>query len=163
VPPDQHPDDDTEWAQVARIIPGGFAGVYFEPLSDTAARGAEGAARQRLVIRLVDTTQRKQAIAALEPFLRYRYRYLRSYLAEAIAVPARWTYVQLYEWYRYLNRQVWPLGGVTMSDLDEGNNRIMYGVESPVARDRLLKRLRELGVPCGLVDVEFSRVVPNSG
>jgi hypothetical protein len=50
-----------------------------------------------------------------------------------------------------------------MSDLDEGNNRIMYGVESPVARDRLLKRLRELGVPCGLVDVEFSRVVPNSG
>src|SRR2546429_1392834 len=130
-------DDDDRWADLAREVPGGFAGMMLEG---------------GLVVFLVDTTQRDAALAALAAR-----RGLEGRDPKRVRVrKVRWNFAQLYDWYRYLNLHVWSDSGVVTSDIDEAENRITYGVMGESGRRRLERRLAALRprLPCFLVAVE---------
>jgi hypothetical protein len=139
------PDD--RWADLARRVPGGFAGVMY----DLAPAGAPPRTTGRPILMLVDPTRAAEAKAALAP-------HLPGFdVAGAEVRAVRWDFAQLYDWYRHLGGLVWSEGGVTMSDIDEAANRLAYGAANEAARERLAQRLASLSLPCDLVVV---RIVP---
>lgn len=147
--PDQgRPSMDSEWAAIARQVPGGWGGLYYQP----------GTGRQQgpLTIVLVDPTKRERAVEALSRLFRGTgWERIIPELPKAQVQKGRWDFAQLFDWYRYLNRHVWQEAGVTMSDIQESRNRIEYGVADEATRERLARRLLGLDVPCGLVAIEI--------
>jgi hypothetical protein len=70
--------------------------------------------------------------------------------------PARWSFAELYDWYGLLLSL--PLReGVITTDIDEKENRIVFGVENAAGRQQLESRLASLDLPCFLVAI---RVAP---
>lgn len=130
-------DDDDRWVRLARTVPGGFGGYF--------VRSSDG----RETIYLKEPEKRGEALVALNA------RPVTGVTigADVVVVRGRWDYVQLYEWYRYL---VPRLSGTRLvsTDLDEGENRILLGVEDEPSRRRLERRLAALDVPCFLVAIE---------
>ena len=122
---------DQDQVEFARRVPGGYAGRYLE----------DG----ELVIMLVDTTQLEAVVAELELTSWYR--------PEAIvrAKQARWDFGQLYDWYRHLAQYIHVVDGLTMTDIDEVQNRIEYGVTSEAARAELVTVLQAAAISCHLV------------
>ncbi len=130
------PDD--RWAALAQEVPGGFAGSILEG---------------GLVVFLVDTAQRDAALAALAARGALQGRDPKRVRVRQV----RWNFAQLYDWYGYLNRQLdFDRDNVAMSDIDEAENRIDYGVMGEGARRALEHRLAALrpALPCFLVAVE---------
>ena len=65
---------------------------------------------------------------------------------------------QLSRWYG-LAQQVLAVEGVTMSDMDEGQNRLVFGYESEEALERARRTLAETGIPPGAVVLEVAAPV----
>lgn len=109
---------DARWAAIAREVPGGFAGFYVE----------DG----RLVVLLTDTLQKDAALRALAPLRQ------RSHLdlANARVAPARWDFAQLHDWWAYIASRRVRFTGVTMFDIDERGNRLVYGFENAASLRR---------------------------
>jgi hypothetical protein len=126
-----------EKAKVSQGIPGGFGGISNKGIYP------------RKVIYLVDTTQLTAAVPALEAA-----GLLQPNLVVG-ATTGRWTYVQLYDWFRYIHMHLRGVG-VVMWALDEWRNRIYYGVEDEAAAANLDRRLAELRAPCFLVALEVT-------
>ena len=121
-------------AELAPKIPGGWGGIA------SLERGPFG-------IYLIDTTQRRAALAAL---LSAGIQYISD---STKAVQGRWTYDQLYDWFRYIHSHLHRVG-VNMWALDEWRNRIYYGALDEAAAVELSRQLASLNVPCFLVAVE---------
>jgi len=66
------------------------------------------------------------------------------------AVQGRFTYSQLYDWFRYIQTHILGVR-VVMGTLDDRRNRIMLGVEDQAARGELERKLAEMHAPCFLV------------
>jgi hypothetical protein len=125
------------WAEAAREIPGGFAGEILEG---------------GVVIFLVDTTKRDTALAALAA----RGALLGRDPKHVRVRKARWDFAQLHDWYAYLNLHGFQRDpGLTSSGLDEAHNQVTYGVRDDETHKRYERRLVELGIPCGLVNIEI--------
>jgi len=129
--------DDDRWADLAREVPGGFAGMMLEG---------------GLVVFLVDTTQRDAALAALAARGALQGREPKRVRVRK----ARWDFAQLIDWYHYLNLSAWSDSGEVQSDIDEEHNRISYGVMGASGRRRLERVLAQLRPPppCFLVAIE---------
>src|SRR6266545_2424709 len=112
-------------AAISRIVPGGWGGL-------TRPAQGEGAA-----IFLVDTTKRDTALAVL---LNAGVRYIAR---TSQAKQGRWTYTQLYDWFRYIQSHLRRVA-VTMWALDEWRNSIRYGVETEEAGLELDRQLTAL-------------------
>src|SRR3954469_855661 len=121
-------------AGLARTIPGGWGGLA------SARPNAFG-------IYLIDTTQRS---AALQALLAAGVQYISE---STRAVQGRWTYEQLYDWFRYIHSHLNHVG-VNMWALDEWQNRLYYGTVDETAALELNRQLTALDVPCFLVAVE---------
>lgn len=132
-PPSTFRTPDDEWADIARAVPGGWGGAFFEV--------------GELVIYLVDPTQREAAAAALGARLPgFDY-------ASASVWKARWDFAQLYDWYRYIAVVVgWP-GGLVSRDIDEYRNRLVYGA-LPDSIAAVQAALESADLPCELFIVE---------
>jgi hypothetical protein len=126
------PDD--RWAEIARRVPGGFAGALYD--GDTP------------VLLLTDPGQAAAAKAALAP-LRPGFDVGRAAVRQA-----RWTFAQLYDWYLYLNTAYGEGPARTATDIDEARNRLLYGAADEAGRDRIVARLAQLDLPCDLAVVE---------
>ena len=137
-------------AAIANQVPGGFAGIYLR--SDAYG----------FVVMLQDTTQRSAALAVLDTLLPRIYQ--RSVpVRDALVRPAAWDFSELVAWQHFLTMRV-PLGkDAVMIGLAESENRIVVGARDARARDRILRRLNELSVPCGLVVVEVSGPIVLNG
>ncbi|HTE45241.1 MAG TPA: hypothetical protein VK636_08380 [Gemmatimonadaceae bacterium] len=125
------PDD--KWADLARTVPGGFAGT----LRDSA---------QHVVIRLTHPELAAEAKAALRTQLPIGVDW-------AIVQPARWDFGQLVDWFNYLLPR---LHVAVMADKDESLNRVRFSVTSVEAREQVLRALAPLGLPCDLVVVDLN-------
>lgn len=79
---------DDDWADAARLIPGGWGGLWLEAGVPT--------------MYLVDTGQRNDAIAGLQA----RGFGSTLQLGETVVKPGRWDFAQLADWYRYLSLHV---------------------------------------------------------
>jgi hypothetical protein len=125
-----------EKAAITRSIPGGFGGISHLWRQDS-----------RTVIYLVDTTQLSSAVPALVS------AGLLPDNPRVAVVQGRWTYSQLYDWFRYIHTHI---RGVRVSQwtLDDYRNRLYYGVEDEAAAIDLDRKLAEMNAPCFLVAVE---------
>lgn len=130
------PDGNTDerYADFSLRNPGGFAGWYHDNVTG--------------FVLLVDTTALQDVVAALDAegfgvSLR---------VPTSVARQARWDYVQLRDWYRYLQPKLAPARfGMRMTDLDATRNRLAFGVDDTSKFAIVDAELRALGVPCHLV------------
>lgn len=127
---------DDRWAALARQVPGGWGGFFYHEGQPT--------------VYLVDPSQREAALRAIAPHIG-RDDVLRSAVRQG-----RWDFAQMYDWYRYLAQHAWAVPGVHSSDIQEAQNRIIYGVRDEAAREQLTRKLTALGIPCGLVLIEIT-------
>jgi hypothetical protein len=141
------PDD--EWAIIARKLPGGFAGLFFDTSRDQGAGHEQGP----LVVMLADTSHHDATLAAIAPRIAAMYGDRNLDVRGAAVRRARWDFAQLYDWYNYLSATAWAERGMSSSDIDEVRNRIVYGVVSDTAKRQLEERLASAGIPCDLVVV----------
>jgi len=148
---------DADLADIARQVPGGFAGYFLEPAEPAEADGPRAAVPPRTVVRLARPAEGAAALAALAPRLA-PYHGGTADVAGARVLPARWDFAQLYDWQRYIGARLRGAVRLTFGDIDEVGNRLVLGVGTERERRALLRRLPRLGVPCGLVEVALVRV-----
>jgi hypothetical protein len=136
LPPSPAATVNTQWAALARVVPGGWGGYFLE-------RGSP-------YIYLVDPSQVGVAVPALQ--------------AGGIPVTpgvgvkqGRWDFAQLFDWNAYIVHRMGreSFAGVNAVDLDEARNRIMYGVPDDGMRTRLEGFLDGLDLPCDLIRIEL--------
>lgn len=129
-------DLNADWADLARRAPGGWGGYFLDDGEPT--------------MYMLDTSQVDAAVAVLR--------------AEGLPIDSpvvarqgRWDFAQLYDWYRYLNRFIWAVDGVSSSDIQEARNRLEYGVIDDATWARVEHVLGDLDVdvPCFLVALEI--------
>ena len=75
-------------------------------------------------------------------------------------IPAKYSMLQLYKWYSDIQSVVWSNPSVTLTDLQEGKNRIEIGVDSSDATETLETSLASLGIPSDAILVKV-RVLPD--
>jgi hypothetical protein len=125
------PDD--RWADLATATPGGFAGVFYD-------------SAHAPILMLADPTQAAAAKQALDGKIGFP-------LQQATVRRARWDFAQLVDWFNYLLPQ---LGVPVTADKDEALNRIRFSVTSLELRDRVIRALARLPLPCDLVVVDLN-------
>jgi hypothetical protein len=125
------PDD--HWADLATSVPGGFAGTFYD-------------SKHTPILMLVRPESASVAKAALAGKI--------GFAVEFVTVrKARWDFAQLVDWFNFLLPR---LTDQVTADKDEAINRIRFGVTSVEARDRVVRTLRGLHLPCDLVVVDLS-------
>lgn len=122
---------DQLMADLARQVPGGWGGNF-------RVNGV-------FTVYLVDTTALAAARAALA-------NGWFPVPANAVAKKGRWDFAQLHDWYRHLLVGV-SGRGVTMTDIQEAENRIHLYVRNESARAGLEAHLRSRGAVCNLVAI----------
>jgi hypothetical protein len=143
-PRDGRMSPDDEWADLAERVPGGFAGVLY--------------VAGKPVLMLTDPSRAAEAKTALAAAL------VGFDVRDARVQKARWNFAQLVDWYNFLGTPVFDTPGLSSGDKDEVINRIHYGVVDSAARDRLLRTLSSIQLPCDLIAVEITGpIVPLSG
>lgn len=136
---------DAQWAFYARGVPGGWGGIYIT--------GASPGNPGRPVILLVDTCKHALAAAAL-----YVYGVGKPYdVRQSDAVPARWDFGQLYDWYNWINSQI-TVAGLTSTDIDEFHNRLAYGVSADSFKTKLQMQFDAMHLPTGLAVIAIEGV-----
>jgi hypothetical protein len=136
------PDD--HWADLAAVVPGGFAGVLYD--SD-----------RRPVLMLTRPELEADAKRALAGKLS------GFPVAGAVVRQARWDFLQLVNWYNYLASPVFSEPGIHSGDKDEALNRVHFGVRDAEVRERVARKLLALDIPCDLVVLEITppmRILP---
>lgn len=121
---------------VAQAVPG-FGG-YFLDGSGTPA------------VYLTDPSQRPAAEAALAGFLGDR----GFTTADLRVVQGSFAYTQLDAWYRLARANVFGVSGIVLGDVDEGANRLRFGVAGLPAANAVQVVLTSLGIPLSAVVVE---------
>lgn len=126
---------DDQWAAIARWVPGGWGGF----LVDSG----------RPTVYLVHSEERQQALADLYALgIGLPLYDIRT----AQVWPGRWDFAQLYDWYRYIKLSIgWP-DGLYSTDINEGSNRLVFGVDT-AAKAKVESLLATLDLPCDLVKV----------
>ena len=125
------PDD--RWADLATTVPGGFAGVFYD-------------SAHKPILMLANPTQAAAAKQALDGKISFP-------LEQATVRRARWDFAQLVDWFNYLFPR---LGVPVTADKDEALNRIRFSVTSVELRDRVIRALAQLPLPCDLVVVDLN-------
>lgn len=121
---------------VAQSVPG-FGGYFLD-------------AAGRPTVYLLDATQRPAAEAALSAFLAER-----GFTAADLQVrQGTHLYSQLDSWYRAARPSVLGVAGIVLGDVDEGNNRLYFGVSGPTAALGVHSALTSLGIPASAFVVE---------
>jgi hypothetical protein len=116
-------------------VPGGFAGLYVEG--------------GRVVVLLTDTLHKDTTLRALSRRLPRPPPDLD--IEGARVVQARWDFAQLHDWWAHIaSRRSW-FEGQTMFDIDEHDNRLVYGFQDSTSIRMAEARIKPLELPCYLV------------
>jgi hypothetical protein len=124
---------------ISQHVPGGFAGMVWEV--------------NHYVVTFVEPERAKLARTEIEQAL-VTYKAVSpgtDLRTVEIRGGARWTFVELDEWFRYIVTQRAVVDGVSSWGINEGANTIQFGVIDEAARDRLEAKLATLGTSCNLV------------
>lgn len=133
--PGPSPTSDYELAELTRDVTGGFGGIMVPDGVWT--------------MYLVDPSARDEATAELLALGAIPQ-------APQVVLKGRWTFAEMFDWKRYLAVHMeWPAGMVS-ADVQEGRNRIEYGVRDETARAELEAGLTGLDLPCYLVAIGIS-------
>ncbi|MFZ5813708.1 MAG: hypothetical protein ACOY93_00210 [Bacillota bacterium] len=127
---------DQQFAQIAERVPG-FAGLHI--------------AGDAVVISLKEPARLLEARREVEQILGPEVLKNRRLTFQA----ASWDFLQLAEWYRQLQDQVWQVGSVNWTDIDERYNVIRIGVGTLEGRARLEQVIQRSGVPREAVVIDL--------
>jgi hypothetical protein len=111
-----------------------------------------------LIVLLVDTTRGQAALDSLRVYDSVQLRSIQ--IVGARFVQAHWSWLQLYDWYRYLLYVPHPeptFSGITETDIDEVQNHISLGFNTPADSALAMQQLAVLHPPAGLINLS---VVP---
>ncbi|HEV8264747.1 MAG TPA: hypothetical protein VGQ06_07335 [Gemmatimonadales bacterium] len=134
----QQVSQDTNPSQmaVAQVVPG-FGGYFLD-------------AAERPAVYLQDAGQRATAEQALATFLASR-----GFTASDLQVlQGTYEYAQLDAWYRQARPGAFAISGIILGDVDEGHNRLRFGVADAGAVAGVRGVLAQLGIPAGAAIVE---------
>ncbi len=132
-----HVSDWETKAKLTQDIPGGFGGIGHREV------------HPRTIVYLLDTTKLADAIPVLVS------KGLLPVAPVVAAAQGRFTYTQLYDWFRYIQMHIRGVAVVGWT-LDDRRNRIFYMLEDEAAATNLGHRLAEMDAPCFLVAVEVT-------
>jgi hypothetical protein len=137
--PSQYQTIDDIWASVSRTQPGGWAGGFVD--------------NGKMVLAFVDPVAGRPALPQIlttlgnvAPGRSWDNAELRQVM---------WSFAQLDDWYRYVMQKVPLTNGISVTDIDEKDNAVMFGVISEEARTRLINALNAAAIPCNLVRTEI--------
>jgi hypothetical protein len=137
----QHVLGDELWASFAQHIPGGWAGFL----------NANG----KLVLLFADTTNLTESLDSVAIYGPSFGIHLPASRDLVEIRQTRWSWIQLYQWYEYLNNQsILAQPGATSGDIDEAMNRLHYSGATRSARNAILAKLAAMHVPCWLAAVD---------
>ena len=129
-------DPNPSQLAVAQAVPG-FGGYFLD-----------GAGRPSVYLR--DAAQRPAAEQALAGFLADR-----GFAASDLRVlQGDFDYAQLDQWYRLVRGGVFSVAGIVLGDVDEGSNRLRFGVVSAGAIAGVRSVLTLAGIPAAAAIVE---------
>lgn len=129
---------DEQWARIAEVVPGGFAGYYL---------GRDG----RFVVRLVRPEEREAALRELERLLGGAIDFTGAHVLKA-----DYDFAELKRYYDRLI-VILDFDVVAMSDINEELNRIVLGVIDEQGRQRIAREVTALDdVPCEVVMIELA-------
>src|SRR5687768_1403003 len=149
---------DAHMADLSRQAPGGFGGLFIEHDEPPEPVAGARAHTRRVVVFLVDTTERDAALRALET-RSHPDRFPLNVVGAQVR-PARWSYAELYDWHGVL-LEAGVREGVVSTGIDVRGNRIVFGVVDAPGRQRFENELTRFDLPCFLVGVEIvGRRVP---
>lgn len=137
------PVADSVLALASRKVPGGLGGVVVR-------NGTP-------VILLVEPEKAAAAIAALRALNLAGLPSLDSSTTRVERV--RWTYGELYDWYRYVVPRS-ASSKIVFTAIDQSANRVVIGVVSDVDKREITGRLAALSIPCDLVGVVATGSAP---
>jgi hypothetical protein len=121
---------------VAAVVPG-FGGYFLD-------------AAELPGVYLTDPAQRPTAEQALAAFL-----VSRGFTASDLRVlQGQYEYARLDAWYRQARPGAFSVSGIILGDVDEGQNRLRFGVSDAGAADGVRNVLAQLGIPAGAAIVE---------
>lgn len=127
------PDD--HWADLARTTPGGFAGVFYDSAHTPIL----------MLTRPAEASAAIDALAGKTGFPTHT----------ATVRQARWDFAQLVDWFNYLLPR---LEIPVTADKDEALNRIRFSITSVELRDRIIRTLTQMQLPCDLVVVDLNGI-----
>jgi hypothetical protein len=153
--------DDYWHAELAREMPGRFAGLYLGSPTPPYIGSIQG--ERRLVVLLADTTDVTRALAALQARFGPRVIIDGLRFADAVVRKARWDFAQLLEWQHFLVpvvREV--MGGRRFAGgVSAVRNRVVFEVPDATAMRIVEARLAALDLPCDLLRLEVGgQLVP---
>jgi hypothetical protein len=132
-----HGNDYEDKANLTQDIPGGFGGIGHREV------------HPRTLVYLLDTTKLADAVPVLVA------KGLLPPNPVVAATQARFSYPQLYDWFRYIQTHI---RGVAVAGwaLDDRRNRIFYMLVDEAAAVNLGRRLAAMNAPCFLVAIEIT-------
>ena len=131
------PDDN--WAELARTLPGGFAGIYID--------------NGKLVVNFVDPEAGKAALPQIMQSSSAQPADKTLWERPDLAA-VRWNFAQMYEWQYYIY-SLQQFAGMTASDVDEKRNSVTFGFIDEAARNSFIGTMNAAKVPCNLVLTEI--------
>lgn len=127
-------DLDDELVAIVETVPG-FGGFYFGGLNGTG----------NLHIYLLEPDQ--QAAETARGLLADIFNNPVFERATVVPVQGQYDYRQLFDWRVIVSSLTAPHGGWTMSDIDESQNRLVFGVETQAAIDAIRASIEASEVP----------------
>jgi hypothetical protein len=76
--------------------------------------------------------------------------------SKAKALKAKYSFSQLKEWHDQIVRQVFGIRGMTLTDIDDGENRLTVGVENEETKAKVEKQLKKLDIPDAAINIEVT-------
>lgn len=141
-PPPPKTIDDI-FTEIAEKVPG-FGGAFFSP--DPSDH----------VLLVYFTNPSQEKLDQLAEVVRRDYGDLLPRTGEqpeVSAIQGTYDYTQLRRWYDVARNATIDLDGLVSTDIQEANNRLEFGVDSPLAQNALASTLRSLGIPDSAVSV----------
>ncbi|MDZ4701281.1 MAG: hypothetical protein SH809_16335 [Rhodothermales bacterium] len=139
---------DDELVAIVETVPG-FGGFYFGGLNGTG----------NLHIYLLEPDQ--QAAEAARGLLAGIFDSAVFTNARVVPVQGQYDYRQLYDWRDIVSGLATPHGGWTTRDIDESQNRLIFGVETQAALDALKSQIEASSVPIDAVLLEITGPITN--
>ena len=128
---------DDEWADIARQVPGGWGGYFFDLEDGT------------YTTYLVDPSKRDEATAALLDF--------GIDIRQARVKQGLWDFAQLYDWDRYIRIRLNESFALQFpsKSINRALNRLVYGAPDVDTGDSLGTFLSSLALPCDLLVIRL--------
>lgn len=140
------PETFDPYMDLAQRVPA-FGGMFFEHDNNI------------LYVYLTDLSQEEALKQAIEELYRPRWLELHMYPKEIRVLQGQYSYLQLKTWYDCLRWWVLPIPGVTMTDIDDKQNRITIGIDIGLKAAEKRRVIKAIEIALGRLRIPREAVI----